>query len=117
MDRVFIENLEVVTTIGVYDWEQQIKQKLILDIEMAHDNKPAALSDDVKDALDYFAVSQAVTSMIEQNKFLLIERVAQQVADLIQSTFSVPWVRIKVQKPGAVVNAKTVGVLIERGKL
>mgnify|MGYP000675210947 CR=1 FL=1 len=69
MDKVFIEQLEVITTIGVYDWEQEIKQKLVLDIEMAHDNRPAGKSDDVVDALDYSLVSGAVLNHIEGGRF------------------------------------------------
>jgi dihydroneopterin aldolase len=116
MDLVFIEQLEVITTIGVYDWEQQIKQKLVLDLEMAHNNKPAAESDDVAFALNYAAVSDAVTEHIATGRFLLVERVAEEVAELIMSKFSVPWVKVRLTKPGAVVNARGVGVVIERGQ-
>ncbi|MFB9216676.1 bifunctional dihydroneopterin aldolase/7,8-dihydroneopterin epimerase [Vibrio sinaloensis] len=115
MDKVFIEQLEVITTIGVYDWEQQIKQKLVLDIEMAHDNRPAGKSDDVVDALDYAQVSGAVLTHIEGGRFLLVERVAEEVAELIMQRFNVPWVKIRLTKPGAVAQAKGVGVVIERG--
>ncbi|WP_456296234.1 bifunctional dihydroneopterin aldolase/7,8-dihydroneopterin epimerase [Vibrio sp. AK197] len=115
MDKVFIEQLTVITTIGVYDWEQQIKQKLVLDIEMGHDNRPAGLSDNVEDALDYAKVSQAIIDHIEQGRFLLVERVAEEVAELIQTQFSVPWVKIRLTKPGAVAQASGVGVVIERG--
>ncbi|MDE1514697.1 MULTISPECIES: bifunctional dihydroneopterin aldolase/7,8-dihydroneopterin epimerase [Vibrio] len=116
MDKVFIEQLQVITTIGVYDWEQQIKQKLVLDLEMAHDNRPAGNSDDVKDALDYAQVSQAVIEHVEQGRFLLVERVAEEVAQLIMTRFSVPWIRIRLTKPGAVPQAKGVGVVIERSR-
>ncbi len=116
LDKVFIEQLEVITTIGVYDWEQEIKQKLVLDIEMAHDNAPAGSSDDVADALDYSQVSQAVIEHIENGRFLLVERVAEEIAALIQTQFSVPWVKIRLTKPGAVAQAKGVGVVIERGE-
>ncbi len=94
---------------GVYDWEQTIKQKLVLDLEMAHDNRPAANSDDVAYALDYAAVSDAVTGHIQNGRFLLVERVAEEVASLIMTTFSVPWIRVRVTKPGAVANASGVG--------
>ncbi|MDW6093836.1 bifunctional dihydroneopterin aldolase/7,8-dihydroneopterin epimerase [Vibrio rhizosphaerae] len=117
MDKVFIEQLVVVTTIGVYDWEQQIKQKLVFDIEMAHDNRPAGQSDDVADALDYAQVSQKIIQHVENGRFLLIERVAEEVAHLIMTTFSVPWIRIRLTKPGAVPQASGVGVVIERGQL
>ncbi|MGF1772007.1 dihydroneopterin aldolase [Vibrio wakamikoensis] len=116
LDKVFIEQLEVITTIGVYDWEQEIKQKLILDIEMAHDNAPAGKSDDVADALDYSKVSEAVLNHIENGRFLLVERVAEEVAAIIQKQFNVPWVKIRLAKPGAVPQAKGVGVVIERGQ-
>ncbi|EGR8990110.1 bifunctional dihydroneopterin aldolase/7,8-dihydroneopterin epimerase [Vibrio vulnificus] len=116
LDKVFIEQLEVITTIGVYDWEQQIKQKLVLDIEMAHDNRPAGKSDDVADALDYAQVSEAVLNHIESGHFLLVERVAEEVAELIMTQFSVPWIRIRLAKPGAVPQARAVGVVIERGQ-
>ncbi|RZP92348.1 bifunctional dihydroneopterin aldolase/7,8-dihydroneopterin epimerase [Vibrio vulnificus] len=116
LDKVFIEQLEVITTIGVYDWEQQIKQKLVLDIEMVHDNRPAGKSDDVADALDYAQVSEAVLNHIESGRFLLVERVAEEVAELIMTQFSVPWIRIRLAKPGAVPQARAVGVVIERGQ-
>ncbi|ANS86526.1 Dihydroneopterin aldolase [Vibrio scophthalmi] len=117
MDKVFIEQLEVITTIGAYDWEQEIKQKLVLDIEMAHDNRVAGKSDDVADALDYAQVSAAVLNHIGNGRFLLVERVAEEVAQLIMSQFNVPWIKIRLTKPGAVPQAKGVGVVIERGQL
>ncbi|MDA0149969.1 bifunctional dihydroneopterin aldolase/7,8-dihydroneopterin epimerase [Vibrio sp. LaRot3] len=117
MDKVFIEQLEVITTIGVYDWEQEIKQKLVLDIEMAHDNRPAGKSDDVVDALDYSKVSEAVLNHIENGRFLLVERVAEEIAEIIMIQFNVPWIKIRLTKPGAVAQAKGVGVVIERGQL
>lgn len=115
MDKVFIEQLSVITTIGVYDWEQEIKQKLVLDLEMAHNNRPAGKSDDVNDALDYSQVSQAVIEHIQNGRFLLVERVAEEVAELIMQRFSVPWIKIRLTKPGAVAQASGVGVVIERG--
>ncbi len=115
MDLVFIEQLEIITTIGLYDWEQKIKQKLIFDIEMAHNNQHAGQEDDIQYALNYAEVTEAVTALVENGQFLLVERVAEDVAALIQSQFLVPWVRVKVKKPGAVVTASCVGVVIERG--
>ena len=115
MDSVFIEQLEVIATIGVYDWEQKIKQKLVLDLEMAHDNRPAADSDDVAYALNYAAVSEAVTAHIQNGRFLLVERVAEEIASLLMTQFGVPWLRVRVTKPTAVANAGGVGVQIERG--
>ncbi|MCU6673302.1 bifunctional dihydroneopterin aldolase/7,8-dihydroneopterin epimerase [Leclercia adecarboxylata] len=116
MDIVFIEQLSVITTIGVYDWEQTIEQKLVFDIEMGWDNVAAAKSDDVNDCLSYADVSEAVISHVEGQRFALVERVAEEVAELLLNRFNSPWVRIKVSKPGAVARAVNVGVIIERSK-
>lgn len=116
MDIVFIEQLSVITTIGVYDWEQTIEQKLVFDIEMGWDNVAAAKSDDVNDCLSYADVSEVVISHVEGQRFALVERVAEEVAELLLSRFNSPWVRIKVSKPGAVARAANVGVIIERSQ-
>lgn len=115
MDIVFIEQLSAITTIGVYDWEQTIEQKLVFDIELAWDNRRAAASDDVADCLSYADISAAVLAHVEGQRFALVERVAEELASLLMSKFSSPWVRIKVSKPGAVARAANVGVIIERG--
>ncbi|HHL2499899.1 TPA: bifunctional dihydroneopterin aldolase/7,8-dihydroneopterin epimerase [Yersinia enterocolitica] len=116
MDIVFIEELSVITTIGVYDWEQTIQQKLVFDIEMGWDNRKAAASDDVNDCLSYADISDAVMKHVEMQRFALVERVAEEIADLLLQRFNSPWVRIKVSKPGAVAQARNVGVVIERGQ-
>lgn len=115
MDIVFIEELTVITTIGVYEWEQGIHQKLVFDIEMGWDNRPAAASDDVNDCLSYADVSDAVIQHVESNQFALVERVAEEISEILLQRFNSPWVRIKVSKPGAVAHANRVGVIIERG--
>ncbi|WP_343530178.1 bifunctional dihydroneopterin aldolase/7,8-dihydroneopterin epimerase [Yokenella regensburgei] len=116
MDIVFIEQLSVITTIGVYDWEQTIEQKLVFDIEMAWDNQKAAASDNVDDCLSYADISEVVVGHVEGARFALVERVAEEVASLLLSSFNSPWVRIKVSKPGAVARAANVGVVIERSQ-
>jgi dihydroneopterin aldolase len=116
MDIVFIEQLSVITTIGVYDWEQTIEQKLVFDIEMAWDNQKAAASDNVDDCLSYADISEAVVGHVEGARFALVERVAEEVASLLLNRFNSPWVRIKVSKPGAVARAANVGVVIERSQ-
>ena len=117
MDIVFIEQLSVITTIGVYDWEQTISQKLVFDVEMAWDNRQAAASDDVADCLSYADVSEAIINHVAGGKFALVERVAEEVATLLMQRFNSPWVRIKLSKPGAVAQALQVGVIIQRGTI
>ena len=115
MDIVFIEQLSVITTIGVYDWEQTIEQKLVFDIEMGWDNRKSAKSDDVNDCQRSAAISATVIAHVEGQRFALVERVAEEVAELLLKKFNSPWVRIKLSKPGAVARAANVGVIIERG--
>ena len=117
MDRIFIEELTVFAQIGVYDWEQQIKQKLVFDLEMAWDCKQAADTDDVEYCLNYAEVSQAIIDYVESKPFLLIERVAYEVADLLESRYQLQGLKIKLSKPKAVAQARNVGVLIVRGCL
>jgi dihydroneopterin aldolase len=118
MDRVFIRELRADTVIGVYDWERDIRQTVVLDLEMemASDNLRAAGSDQIDDALDYAAISTRVLSFIENSEFQLIETMAEEIAALIMREFHVPWLRLRLSKPGAVAQAKDVGVLIERGE-
>ncbi len=115
MDKVFIAGLEVICTIGAYDWEKGISQKLVLDLEMDFDNRPAAASDDLTLALDYARVSQQVTALVQAAPTELVETVAERVAALILREFAVPRVRVRVTKPGAVPAARGgVGVEIVR---
>ncbi|SES64568.1 dihydroneopterin aldolase [Thorsellia anophelis] len=113
-DKVWIESLTVLASIGVYDWEQTIKQRLELDIVMYWDNRQAALSDDVSDCLNYAAISEAVTHYISAGKFALIERVAEEIAQLLLVNYHLPAVEVTVRKPTAVASANQVGVTILR---
>jgi len=115
MDIVFIKQLEVISTIGVYGWEKSVQQKLYFDLEMAVDNKPAAASDDIHLALDYFNVSERVNQFAQQHQYELIETMAENVAALIMKEFSVPWIKLTLHKPGALPRAQSLGVQIERG--
>lgn len=114
MDKVFIRGLEVLSTIGVYEWEKGIRQKLCFDLEMGFDNRPAAAGDDIHLALDYATLSQKVSEYASTRVVELVETMAEQVAHLILSDFRVHWVKVTLTKPGAVPNAAGVGVEILR---
>lgn len=116
MDIVYISQLRADTVIGVYDWERSVRQSVLLDLELACDNRRAAASDRVADALDYAAVAARVVSFIEGSDFQLIETMAERVAAIILAEFGVPWLRLRLAKPGAVAAAREVGVVIERGE-
>lgn len=114
-DIVFIEGLRLPALIGVHDRERHAPQPLLLDIRMRFDNRIAASSDALADALDYEAVSLRLADYIAQTDFLLVETLAEGCADLILTEFGAMGVRLKVSKPEALANAAAVGVEIERG--
>ena len=114
MDKVFIEALEIECVIGIYDWERKIKQPVVLDIEMAFDNRKPAASDDIADTLDYKAVSKRLIQFVSESNFGLVEKLAEQCCAIILEEFAVAQVKLKLSKPGAVRGARAVGVMIER---
>lgn len=115
MDIVYIRDLKVDTVIGIFDWERRIRQTISIDLEMACDIQRAAASDNIADALDYKAVAKRLIGFIETSEFLLVETLAEKVAGIVREEFSVPWLRLRLSKPGAVRGAQDVGVIIERG--
>lgn len=114
MDKIFIQGLETTAQIGVYDWEQAIRQTVIFDIEMAWDTHLAIQTDDVQHCLNYAKVSEAVIDFCQQHAFFLIERLANDTAQMLQQRFAIPWLKLTLHKPNAVPQAKTVGIIIER---
>ncbi len=115
MDLVLIEGLEVRTVIGIYDWEREIRQTVRLDLEMAWDISQAGRTDNIEDTLDYKAVSKSLIDFVEKAEFGLIEALAESCAAIVMDEFKVPWLRLKMSKPGAVRGSENVAVLIERG--
>ncbi|VFP84226.1 Dihydroneopterin aldolase [Candidatus Erwinia haradaeae] len=117
MDTLFINQLTIITTIGIYNWEKKFPQKLLLDIEIAQDQRAASASDDIQYCLNYTEIVEAIISLVSRRHFNLIERVAEEVAACLLNQFSSLWVRVKVSKPNAVPQTQQVGVMIERGDL
>ena len=115
MDTVFIRGLKAKAVIGVFDWEKQIRQNLVLDLDLRADVARAAVSDTLEDAVDYKAISKRVVEFVEDSRFQLVESLAEEVARIIREEFAVGWVRVRIAKPFAVRTAQEVGVVIERG--
>lgn len=115
MDIVYIRELEIETIIGIYDWERERKQVVSLDLEMGTDISAAARSEDIENTLDYKAVAKRLIEFIEGSEFFLVETMAERIAEIVLEEFSVPWLKLRVGKPGAVTGSKDVGVIIERG--
>jgi dihydroneopterin aldolase len=116
MDIVFLRGLRIETQIGIYDWEKKIKQPVILDLEMSADVARAAATDRIEDALNYKAVSKRLKQFVSESRFELVETLAERCAQIIRDEFGVRWVRLSLNKIGAVSDAVDVGVTIERGE-
>ena len=116
MDKIFIHALKTEAIIGIFDWERQVKQTVIVDIEIGVDVTKAALSDSIDDTLNYKRVAKRVLTFVEASKFHLVETLAEHVAMLILEDFGIAWVRLSLSKPGAIRSSRDVGVTIERGR-
>jgi len=113
-DIVFLRGLEIECIIGFIDWERRIKQKVVIDLELPVDCARAAASDDVVDTLDYMSVASRVREFVGQSEFMLVETMAHRLALLLLEEFGMEWLRLSINKPGAVRGSRDVGVSIER---
>lgn len=116
MDIIFLTDLRIDTVIGIWDWERKIRQTVSIDLEMSADIRKAAASDDVADTLDYKQVAKRLQQFVGDSQFQLVETLAEKIAAIVLGEFDIAWVRVRVNKPGAIRGARDVGVIIERGE-
>ncbi len=114
MDKVYIKGLSIQTTIGFFQWEKEIKQTLVIDLAMGWDTAKAAINDELAKTLDYAEISVAIEKFANDNPVDLIETLAERLASYLMTQYQIPWLKLSIGKPGAVHNAQTVGVEIER---
>ncbi len=115
-DTVFVHELKVETIIGIWGWERKIRQIVSIDLEMGADIRRAAKTDSIDDTLNYKAISKRVQQFVAESEFQLVETMAEKIAELVLQEFKVPWIQVRVSKPGAIRGAKNVGILIHRSK-
>lgn len=114
MDKIFLSALTTECIVGIWDWERRVKQRIVLDIEMASDIRRAAATDRIEDTLDYKKVSKRILAFVEASQYQLVETLTEQIARLIVLEFGVSWVRVRLNKQGAIRGARDVGIEIER---
>lgn len=115
-DRIFLRGLSVECTIGFIDWERRVKQTVVIDLELPVDCTRAARSDEVQDTLDYKKVAKRVIAFVEASEFKLVETLAHRLAMVLLEEFGIQWVRLSLNKPGAIRSSRDVGVSIERNR-
>ena len=115
-DTIFLHGLKVETIIGIEDWERRIHQTVSIDLEMGADIRRAAETDNIDNTLNYKAVAKRVQKFVAESEFQLVETMAEKIADLVLQEFEVPWIQVRISKPGAIRGANDVGVLIHRAR-
>jgi 7,8-dihydroneopterin aldolase/epimerase/oxygenase len=115
MDIVFIRGLRLQTIVGVHPWERTTPRSVILDLELATDCARAAATDAIADALDYDAVARRLTRLLAESRFELVESLAERCVSVLREEMGIPWVRLTLNKPGAIGEGIDVGVVVERG--
>jgi dihydroneopterin aldolase len=116
MDKIFLSELKIDTIIGIWEWERRIRQTVVIDMEMSADIAKAAATDEVADTLNYKSVAKRIQEFVADSSFQLVETLAERIAAIVREEFDVAWVKVRVNKPGAIRGSKAVGVLIERGE-
>ena len=114
MDTIFLSGLTTECIIGIWDWERKVKQKVVVDLEMAADIRKAATSDSIEDTLDYKRVSKRLLQFIADSEFQLVETLTERIAQIVVIEFGVPAVKVRLNKQGALRGSRDVGILIER---
>ncbi len=115
MDKIFLNELKVETVIGIWEWERKIRQTVVIDLEMSADIAKAAATDSVEDTLNYKLVAKRIQQFVEDSSYQLVETLAEKIAAIVRDEFDVQWVKVRLNKPGAIRGSRDVGVLIERG--
>ncbi|RJQ45629.1 MAG: dihydroneopterin aldolase [Gammaproteobacteria bacterium] len=116
MDIIYLHNLQIETVVGIFEWERRVKQTVSFDLDMAADVHQAAASDNIRDTLDYKKVAKRVIEFVGHSEFHLVETLAERVAELVIQEFNVRWLRLRLNKQGAIRGARDVGVIIERAR-
>jgi dihydroneopterin aldolase len=115
-DIVFLRGLAIETTIGFFEWERHVKQTVVIDLEFPVDCARAAGSDSVKDTVDYKSMAKRTIGFVSEAQFHLVETLAHKLATTLLEEFSIEWIRMSINKPGAIRGSRDVGVTIERRK-
>ena len=115
MDAIVIEGLKVETVVGCFNWERQIQQPLMLDLEIATCLAQAGESDDLVDTLNYAEICEISSQVIVNAAPKLIEHAAKLVVDALFSTYpAIESIKITIRKPAIIAQANSVGIRLER---
>jgi len=113
-DRILIKDLKLRTIIGINDAERRNRQDVLINIVLFADTRRAGRSDDIEDAVNYRTLTKRIIRLVEESCFFLVEKLAAEIGHICLSDSRIERVRVRVEKPGALRFARSVGVEIER---
>ena len=116
MDKVFIRDLKIQGILGIHDWERVTPREIVVNVTLFADTRPAAKSDDIADCVDYSALAKKIRAHAERAARMTVEALANDLANLCLEEQKVKRVIVRVDKPGAVAEAASVGVVVERAR-
>lgn len=115
MDIIYLHDLKIDCVVGIWDWERRTTQAVVFDLDMAIDIRKSAASDAIEDTINYKAVAKRIIGFVSASQFQLVETLAEKVAEILMAEFPIPWLRLRLNKAGAIRGAADVGVILERG--
>jgi len=115
MDIIYLHDLKVDCVVGIWDWERRTTQAVVFDLDIAIDIRQSAASDSIDDTVNYKAVAKRIIGFVSASQFQLVETLAEKVAEILMAEFPIPWLRLRLNKAGAIRGAADVGVILERG--
>ena len=116
-DVIFIEGLSISASIGIFDWEKRVKQDLIIDCRLPFSLSKAAHSNSIHDTVSYAEVANEIITLVKSKHFDLLEQLAEELTTHIFRLFPVNHIELKLAKPAAVKEARSVGIIIERSRV
>lgn len=116
MDIIYLHDLKIECVLGIWEWERRTTQTVSVDLDLGADVRKAAASDRIEDTVDYKAIAKRLIGFVGASQYGLVETLAEKIADIVLTEFPVRWVRVRVNKPGAIRGAGDVGVIVERGE-
>jgi dihydroneopterin aldolase/2-amino-4-hydroxy-6-hydroxymethyldihydropteridine diphosphokinase len=115
-DQIHIKDLLLRTIIGINEEERHNRQDVLINVILYADTRAAGASDDIEYAVNYRTLTKRITSLVEGSQFCLVEKMAAEIAAICLDDPRVERVRVRVEKPGALRFARSVGVEIERSR-
>jgi len=113
-DRILVRDLKLRAIIGLNDWEREKTQDVVVNLEITVDARRAGITDDMADSLNYRTITKDVIAYVESSHHYLVEALATEIARIVTVGHGAERVRVRVEKPGALRFAESVGIEIER---